>query len=155
MKKIIAIILFAVFISSCSSKATPETSVTPSATPYAGKWYGELSEEVINETTWTPKDADTPQAYELHGEPERVTNPLFGYEFVQNESEITENNIGFIEKDGKLFLSYYGLLYYFPKDLNPEMIRSVDEWNHRDLSIAIYRFNAGDFRVIEKVEIQE
>ena len=152
MKKRAWISFLCVFVLACSFSATATATPTPkpatTSTPSTG-WYDYETTEVIDESFWTPPDADISSS---------------GYKLSSIDyAEISLNlDAQLVEKDGKLFLDDVGTLYYWPKDLNPNMVydselyEGINEdgvFQHARLSITIYYFNLGQFRVITKVSL--
>jgi hypothetical protein len=158
MKKYLSLVLLALFMLACSFTATPTSMPIPTSTPSTG-WYGYESTEIINESYWTPKDAESPDLYKL----ESTEQIELGF---VNPNEPPQ----FIEKGGKIFLDYGYDILYWPKDLNQNLINDALNMNHLNpdgstqyaqMIVTIYYHNGygtdddGQFRVITKVFIKQ
>lgn len=163
MKKYTPFSWLLLFTLGCSFTASPTSTPmpAPTSTPSTG-WYGYESTELIDESYWTPKNAESPELYKF----ERTE---------QTEEEFNNPNQPFqiIEKDGKTFLDDgNGFLLYFPKDLNINLVNDALNIEHLNadgstqyaqmiVTIYYHGYNRstdtdyGQFRVVTKVFIKQ
>jgi hypothetical protein len=155
MKNYVPFILLVLFMPACSFTATPTSTPMPlsAPTPSTG-WYGYETTEIIDESYWTPKDAESPLSYKIE-----LTDQ---YE----EGFVNPNQPPqFIEKDGKVFLDYgHGTLLYWPKDLNQNLVNDALNMEHLNadgstqyaqMIVTRYVYPVGQFHVVTKVFIKQ
>ena len=122
-------------------------SQAPAPSQNTAKWYWERSTEFISPAVWIPAD-ELPLAYQV-ADMERVT------------IDVPADQVHIERGEGKTFLRFFegeGGRYYWPNDLNIEMITEADKSNKPvvfQFEVTKYVHSKGWFLVIETVTVKK
>jgi len=141
-------ILFALLICNLATTGYLVYKVQSSTTSQnTAKWYGERSTQFISPAVWIPLD-EIPLAYQVT-DMERAT------------IDVPSDQVHIEKGDGKTFLRFFegnGGRYYWPNDLDIEMITEVSKLNNPvvlEFEVTKYVHSKGWFLVVETVTIKK